>query len=222
MLYLCHVHANAPRQQCYIAVLCSYRQCTKTAVPYICGMFMSSMHQDDSAIPVACSCRQCTRMTVLYLWHVHVVNAPGRQCYTCGVFMSSVHQADSAIHVACSCRQCTRTTVLYLWLVHVVNAPGRQCYTCGMFMSPMHRTTMLYLRHVHVVNEDEQSLGRRRAVRVLGAFLHVGLQTALHVQRGGATGEVQVHQHLQHASLRPRVTTTTTRFVSKSILSNIC
>ena len=81
---------------------------------------------------------------------------------------------------------------------------------------------MPYLRHVHVVNEDEQSLGRGRAVRVLGAFLHVGLQTALHVQRGGATGEVQVHQHLQHASLRSRMTTTTTRFVSKSTLSNIC
>ena len=128
---------------------------------------------------------------MLYLWHVHVVNVPGGQCYTFGMFMSSVHQDDSAIPAACSCRQCTRRTVLYL-------------------------------RHVHVVNEDEQSLGRGRAVRVLSAFLHVGLQTALHVQRGGATGEVQVHQHLQHAPLCSRVTTTTTRFVSKSILSNIC
>lgn len=38
------------------------------------------------------------------------------------------------------------------------------------------------LRHVHVINEDDEALARRRTVRVLGAFLHVSLQVALYVQ----------------------------------------
>ena len=151
-MHLCHVHVNPPRQQCHIPMACSCPQCTKTAVLYSCGMFLSSMHQDSSAI---------------YLWHVHVVNAPGRLLYLWHVHVVNA-QDYSAISVACSCRQCTRTTVLYLWHVHVVNVPGGQCYTFGMFMSSVHqddsaipaacscrqctRTTVLYLWHVHVVN----------------------------------------------------------------------
>jgi len=48
------------------------------------------------------------------------------------------------------------------------------------------------LRHVHVVEKDDQTLAVRRTVDVLGAFLDVCLEVPLDVQRGGPAGEVDV------------------------------
>ena len=60
----------------------------------------------------------------------------------------------------------------------------------------MHEHVFSHLWHVHVVDEDDESLAGRRAVRVLGALLHVGLDVTLHVQRRRTAGEVHVQQQL--------------------------
>lgn len=55
----------------------------------------------------------------------------------------------------------------------------------------------MYLRHVHIINKDDEALARRGTIRVLGPLLHVSLQVPLYIQGCGTTGEVHVEQQLQ-------------------------
>ena len=46
---------------------------------------------------------------------------------------------------------------------------------------------LAHLRHVEVIDEDNEALARGRAVNVLGPLLHVRFETPLHVERSRPT-----------------------------------
>lgn len=54
----------------------------------------------------------------------------------------------------------------------------------------------VHLRHVQIVDEDDEFLAGRWTEGVLGAFLHVRFQVALHVSRRCSRGEVDVQLQL--------------------------
>lgn len=67
---------------------------------------------------------------------------------------------------------------------------------CEIHINSTHRFIKTYLRHVHVINEDEQTPPRWRTVCILCPLLHIGLQIPLYIQGRCSTGEIHVQQHL--------------------------
>ena len=74
------------------------------------------------------------------------------------------------------------------------------CWVCCYKLNKkLHISALLHhhLWHVQVVDKDEKTFAGRGAVSVLCTLLHVRLQIALYVQRGGPVGEIHVHQKLR-------------------------